>query len=86
MSETKTFYLPDLGVVIEFDGRVKYEGRDGAQALAAEKRREDRIRALGYGIVRLTWRDLSNPGRVREAIQRAAATVALAHRVATVRD
>lgn len=70
------FYLPALGVVVEFDGRVKYEGHDGAQALAAEKRREDRIRALGYGVVRLVWGDLFHPSRVREAIERAARTAA----------
>ncbi|QFG69644.1 type IV toxin-antitoxin system AbiEi family antitoxin domain-containing protein [Ornithinimicrobium pratense] len=68
------FYLPELGVVIEFDGRIKYEGLEGASALAAEKRREDRIRALGYGMARLVWADLFHPARVRAAVEQAART------------
>ena len=68
------FYLPELGVVVEFDGRVKYEGHDGADALAAEKQREDRIRALGYGMARLVWADLFHLARVRAAVEQAART------------
>ena len=45
-------------VVVEFDGLVKYEGAEGRAALAAEKRREDWLRSLGYEVVRLTWADL----------------------------
>ena len=64
-------------VVVEFDGLVKYEGAEGRSALAAEKRREDVVRSLGYEVVRLTWADLSRPRRVdalvRSAIERAAA-------------
>ena len=60
-------------MLIEFDGRVKYATGD---ALWAEKQREDRIRGLGYEVVRLTWADLKNPERVRRlvdaAIRRAA--------------
>ncbi|WP_344193816.1 hypothetical protein [Pedococcus aerophilus] len=51
-------------VVIEFDGAVKYKGADGAEVVVAEKRREDRLRELGYEVVRLTWDDLSHPERV----------------------
>jgi very-short-patch-repair endonuclease len=58
-------------VVVEFDGLVKYSGQDGREALAAEKRREDALRALGYEVVRLTWADLDNPRRV-DALVRAA--------------
>ena len=36
------------------DGAVKYQGPGGRAALAAEKRREDRLRALGYAVVRVT--------------------------------
>ena len=70
------------GVIGEFDGRVKYAvdraaGPDGAgDVLWAEKRREDRIRARGYEMVRWTYADLSRPGllgvRVRRALDRAA--------------
>lgn len=69
-------------VVVEFDGLVKYEGADGRAALAAEKVREDRLRALGYEVVRLTWADLASPQRVaalvRAALERAAARGLLA--------
>ena len=44
----------ELGVVGEADGVLKYDGRD---ALVAEKRREDRIRADGFGVVRWGWPD-----------------------------
>ena len=65
-------------VVVEFDGLVKYEGAEGRAALAAEKRREDWLRSLGYQIVRLTWADLERPRRVealvRSALERAASS------------
>lgn len=56
-------------VVVEFDGLVKYEGADGRTALVAEKRREDRLRAMGFAVVRLTWRDLDCPERVAELLR-----------------
>jgi len=52
-------------LVVEFDGAVKYEGIHGRQALVAEKKREDLLRQLGYGIVRLVWSDLADPARVQ---------------------
>jgi hypothetical protein len=58
-------------VVVEFDGLMKYEGADGRGALAAEKRREDRLRAMGFVVVRLTWADLDRPERVAERMRRA---------------
>lgn len=71
------FYLPDLRVVVEFDGRVKYEGHDGKDALAAEKARERRIGRQGYGVARVVWADLFQPARV-EAEIRAAVPAGLA--------
>jgi very-short-patch-repair endonuclease len=68
------FLLPDLGVVVEFDGAVKYEGAQGRSALVREKRREDGIRAAGYPVVRLTWPDLGRPARVHEMLLRAASS------------
>jgi hypothetical protein len=60
--------------IVEFDGALKYDDRTD---LVAEKRREDRLRALGYEVVRLTWADLAHPDRVlakiRAAFARAAA-------------
>jgi hypothetical protein len=52
-------------LVVEFDGAVKYEGAQGREALVAEKKREDLLRQLGYGIVRLVWSDLADPLRVQ---------------------
>ncbi len=70
------FLVEGTKVVIEFDGRVKYAGGDG-RTLWEEKRREDRLRRLGYTVVRITWSDLENPGRliasVRKALRSAAA-------------
>ncbi|HEY7720769.1 MAG TPA: type IV toxin-antitoxin system AbiEi family antitoxin domain-containing protein [Pedococcus sp.] len=69
-------FLVGERVVVEFDGLMKYEGAQGRGALAAEKRREDRLRAAGYEVVRLTWADLDRPNHlarlVREATARAA--------------
>lgn len=67
------------GVVLEFDGRVKYERQrdDGDQAVDPgqvvwlEKRREDGIRRVGYPVERVVWDELDRPGllgrRIREA-------------------
>lgn len=55
------FWWPAIGVVGEFDGRVKYrvEGvgdpRLLEERLWAEKAREDRLRGLGLTVVRWTW-------------------------------
>jgi very-short-patch-repair endonuclease len=55
------FLLEREGIIVEFDGLMKYADANGREALAAEKAREDRMRALGYEFVRLTWGDLSRP-------------------------
>ena len=52
-------------LVVEFDGAVKYEGAPGRDALVAEKKREDLLRELGFGVVRLVWSDLGDPTRVQ---------------------
>ncbi|ANS79423.1 hypothetical protein SGUI_2027 [Serinicoccus hydrothermalis] len=61
-------------VVVEFDGMLKY---DDPSVLRSEKLREDRLRELGYEVVRLTWADLANPAlvdrRLRAAFARARA-------------
>ena len=68
------FYLPRLGVVVEMDGACKYEGAGGKQNLVAEKRREDQIRALGYGFARIEWADLFRPERIHAKVKAAALT------------
>lgn len=57
--------------IVEFDGLVKYAGADGRRALIAEKRREDTLRALGFEMVRLTWRDLYDMPRLEQAMRSA---------------
>lgn len=68
------FLFRDQWTVVEFDGALKYAT---TADLVAEKRREDRLRELGYEVVRVTWADLEHPGRVvariRAAFARAAA-------------
>lgn len=62
--------------LIEFDGRQKYVGRDRGgladisveEVLWREKRREDRIRSLDFGMSRLVWFDLF--GRARHEARR----------------
>ena len=63
-------------VVVEFDGAVKYAGADGQAALVAEKVREDRLRELGYAVIRLTWADLARPHEIRRRIEAALRRVA----------
>ena len=54
----------------EFDGRLKYAIPPGADPEAAaavvwrEKRREDRLRAVGFEVVRWTWEDLYRPAQL----------------------
>jgi very-short-patch-repair endonuclease len=62
-------------VVVEFDGKVKYADGD-PRTLWAEKRREDRLRELGYTVVRITWADLETPGRAVAKVRRALAAAA----------
>lgn len=74
-------FLVGEGLVVEFDGMKKYRAADGltspeAQRIVeAEKRREDRIRAMGYAVVRLTWADLAHPAlvmtKIREGLRQA---------------
>lgn len=61
------FFWPEFGVIGEFDGDAKYleDGflgeRSTREAVLAEKKREDRLRALGYKVVRWDWKTLSDP-------------------------
>lgn len=60
--------------ILEIDGMLKY---DDPQVLRREKLREDRLRELGYEVVRVTWAELSRPdvvkGRLLRAFARSAA-------------
>ncbi|GAA3054887.1 hypothetical protein GCM10010467_24820 [Actinocorallia glomerata] len=64
-------------VVAEFDGMVKYQGArelsgmSPEAAVAAEKEREDGLRALGLIVVRIVWADLLRPERLYQKLLRA---------------
>ncbi len=70
--------LDQAPVVLEFDGFVKYGRtvtRPGDPApgdvVFAEKAREDRLRDLGYEVVRITWSDLEDLPALRRRIEAA---------------
>ncbi|KAB7745270.1 DUF559 domain-containing protein [Nostocoides sp. F2B08] len=69
------FLVKGTRVIVEFDGKVKYGGDDGT-ALFEEKKREDRLRSLGYIVVRIVWADLETPGAVVAKVRRALALAA----------
>jgi predicted transcriptional regulator of viral defense system len=58
-------WYEEAAVALEFDGRVKYTdplfASSPGEALWKEKRREDRIRALGIRFVRVVNEDLGHP-------------------------
>ncbi|MFF0338667.1 hypothetical protein [Kribbella sp. NPDC004875] len=57
------FFFPAERTVVEFDGLLKYADGDGT-VLVREKRREDRLRALGLEVVRVTWADFARERRI----------------------
>jgi len=72
-------YWPEFGLILEFDGRVKY-GRVGettAQTVFDEKVREDRLRALGLEVVRVLWDHLLRPNELRAMMNAAIARAQL---------
>ncbi|OII12806.1 hypothetical protein BIU97_02350 [Curtobacterium sp. MCBA15_009] len=73
------FWFPAQGVVVEIDGRAKYEdpamlgGRSVEDAHWREKRREDFVRSFPEvrTVVRLSFTDVLSADRVRTALRRA---------------
>lgn len=76
------FAWPEAGVIVEFDGDIKYSkyllpGETLEAAILREKRRESRIvEATGWRVIRLVWADLATPAataaRIRRLLERAA--------------
>ena len=73
------FGWPEFGTIGEFDGKVKYgallkPGQSAQDVLLAEKRREERIREVGWQVVRWTWADLRRgtdlAARLQDAFRR----------------
>jgi hypothetical protein len=68
------FEWPEYGLIGEFDGRVKFlkaeylAGADAAQAVIAEKFREDWLRAAGFRVVRWGWQFLTEPALLRAVL------------------
>ncbi|MEP6649610.1 MAG: hypothetical protein ABJA74_06800 [Lapillicoccus sp.] len=70
------FYIEEHRLAVEFDGFVKYGRLDPvatqptpADVVFAEKLREDHVRELGHGFVRVIWRDLDDPPSIRRRIE-----------------
>lgn len=55
------FVWEEAGVVVEFDGWMKYRS-DFDEARKQEKIREDAIRSTGRTVLRIYWEDLMEPG------------------------
>lgn len=70
------FCWPELGVLGEFDGLLKYHryrrpGESIEQMVMREKRREDELRELsGCRMLRWDWQDLENPERTASRMRR----------------
>ncbi|KHL19560.1 uncharacterized protein DUF559 [Mumia flava] len=67
------FCWPEARLVVEFDGKQKYEdegdrgGPSAATKVMNEKRREKAIEDLGFSVVRVTWIDLLPQNQERTA-------------------
>jgi hypothetical protein len=69
------FAWPELGIFVEFDGKVKYAallkpGESASDVVVREKRREERIvEVTGWRCLRVTWSDLENPPALHARIR-----------------
>lgn len=71
----------------EFDGLRKYwrdlrRGEDSSAAVVREKRREDRLRAMGFGLSRSVWSDVQ-PAAARQTASRLRFDLEQSRRLAT---
>jgi hypothetical protein len=68
------YYWDTVKVAGEFDGVQKYmkpeylKGRNASQVVVAEKWREDRIRAAGVSVVRWSWAEVLEQGRLERKL------------------
>ncbi|SNT29115.1 type IV toxin-antitoxin system AbiEi family antitoxin domain-containing protein [Rhodococcoides kyotonense] len=69
------FLWPELGVIGEFDGRLKYKSKADDVAIA-EKNRENRLVDLGWTVVRWEWDELESPQLLRARFEAAFARAA----------
>lgn len=74
------FFWREYGVIGEFDGGAKYlddavlGGNSTRSAILAEKKREDRLRSMGYTVVRWDWSAVTNPGLLARKLAAAGIT------------
>lgn len=71
------FFWPRYRLIGEFDGDAKYLSDDylgtqtARQTVLAEKKREDRLRAAGFRVVRWDWATASDPSRFTACLRQA---------------
>ncbi len=70
------FGWEELRTLGEFDGRIKYgrllpPGDTAGDVIYREKAREDKLRDLGWEVVRWIWSDLRTPDVIADRLQRA---------------
>ena len=69
------FFWPAINLIGEFDGNQKYfdevmlEGMSPREALLKEKRRENRLRALGPTMTRWDWPEALEPGVLQRKLR-----------------
>ncbi len=69
------FAWPELGLFLEFDGKIKYEkllkdGESPSDVVVREKRREELVCELtGWRCIRLVWADLERPDHTASRIR-----------------
>lgn len=66
------------GVLIEFDGKIKYgallkPGQTLEDVILAERAREKQMIELGWLVIRVVWNELGNPTRLVARVRRACA-------------
>lgn len=66
------FYVPDLLLVVEFDGHIKYSASEVAPTPAAQSElltretyRERSLRATGLDVARVVWNEVESSHAVR---------------------
>jgi len=62
------FLWPEQRLIVELDG---YQAHSGRAAFEADRARDVELKALGYDVVRLTWRQVTaRPADVAETVRR----------------
>jgi hypothetical protein len=70
------FAWPDIGVFLEFDGRIKYEkllreGERASDVVVREKKREDLVRHLTtWRCIRVVWSELDDSARLADRVSK----------------